>query len=75
MGKPKHYTDITILNSPFGHDILGVFRVMMVMVRVMVVVRIINGLAAMQHLQETGTPELSCKRCCKLWCCYGKGMN
>ena len=37
---------------------------MMVMVRVMVVVRIMNGLAAMQHLQETGTPELSCRRCC-----------
>ena len=32
----------------------------MVMVRVMVVVRIMN----MQHLRETGTPELSCKRCC-----------
>ena len=33
---------------------------MMVMVRVILVVRIMN----MQHLRETGTPELSCKRCC-----------
>ena len=34
---------------------------MMVMVRVMVLVRIMNGLAPTQHLRETGTPELSCK--------------